>query len=154
MHRRPPARVGMIVATALLLGAAPPGTPPTGTEPPADRPAPIHSAGAALERGVVDATLAFLRSDARAVREALDRIAAGCRRLRRDDVSAWSEDVVVYDEAFHKTVDLAREFAAAEEMDKAFDQFTWAQKACRTCHEIAKNAHPAAKVPLPAAPKS
>jgi hypothetical protein len=147
-----PVRVGMIAAAALLMGAAPPLPPPSSTEPPADRPAPIHADGAALERAVADAATAFLRSDQRVTREALDRIEAGCRRLGRDDAQGRFKDVVVYDEAFHKTLDLAREFSASGEIDKSFDQFVWVQKTCRTCHALARKAKPAGEPARPPAP--
>jgi hypothetical protein len=111
----------------------------------------MHADPPALERAVVDATLAFIRADAAAAREALDRVEAGCRRLGRDDVPRVTEDVVVWDQAFHKTVDLAREHAAAARIEKAFDQFVWVQKACRTCHTLSRQeaaAKPATPPPV------
>lgn len=98
----------------------------------------MHADVAALERAVVDATLAFIRSDLRAAREALDRADAGCRRLRSEEDPSYPSDLVTYDQAFHTTIDMAREFSTRGALDRAFDQFVWMQKACRTCHEIAR----------------
>jgi hypothetical protein len=135
-------RLGAVLVAVILLGAASPETPPAGGEPSTDGPAPIHADGAALERAVLDATIAFLHSDLHAAREALDRIAAGCRRLSRDEVPRPPEDELLGDQVFHKTVDFAREFATGGEIDKAFDQFVWAQKTCRTCHDRVRKAKP------------
>jgi len=143
------ALAGMAVAAVLLLGAAPQASPPENAGAPEERPAPLHADVAALERAVVDATLAYVHSDCRAARAALDRIDAGCRRLSRDDTPKAPDDVIVYDETFHKTVDLAREFAAGEQLERSFDQFVWAQRACRLCHGQAQ----AAKLMPPHPPK-
>ncbi len=134
--------LGWIAAAVLLAGAGQGGAGSPAIEPAAEPPLRMHADATALERAVVDATLAFIRSDATAAREALDRVEAGCRRLGRDDIPRVTEDVVVWDQAFHKTVDLAREHAAAERIEKAFDQFVWVQKACRTCHTLARKESP------------
>jgi hypothetical protein len=52
----------------------------------------------------------------------------------------------MYDQTFHKTVDLAREFAAGNQLERSFDQFVWAQRACRLCHAEAQTAK---LMPLP-----
>jgi hypothetical protein len=132
------ARIGMVVAALVLLGAAPQATRTPDVEPAQERPAPLHSDVAALERAVVDTTLAFVREDCKAAREALLRLDAGCRRLSLDESPAPPQDVRLYDQAFHKTIDLAREFLMGEQLERAFDQFVWAQRACRTCHDMAR----------------
>jgi hypothetical protein len=139
----------MMLAAGFLMGAAPPETPPAGAEPSSDRPAPFHADGAALERAVQDATAAFLRSDLRSAREALDRIKAGCPTLARDGAPKRSDDEMLSDQLLQRTLDLAREFSVSGETDKAFDQFAWVQRACRMCHELARKAKPAGETPPP-----
>ncbi len=138
-----------VVAAVVLLGtaekqAARPA-PVDSNAPPleksekqATRPAPVHPDIHALEKAVVDATIAYVHDDCKAAREALDRVDSGCRRLGREDVPKAPDDVIDYDQAFHKTVDLAREFATADRIEKSFDQFVWAQRACRICHDLAR----------------
>jgi hypothetical protein len=147
-------RVGMMLAAGLLMGAAPPETPPASTEPSSDRPAPFHADGVALERAVHDATAAFLRSDLRSAREALDRIRAGCPPLARDGAPERSNEEMLSDQLLQRTLDLAREFSVSGKTDKAFDQFAWVQRACRMCHELARKAKPAGKIPPPAPDRS
>ena len=120
---------GTVLGAALLLGAA---------EKAATRPAPIHRDLPSLEKAIVDATVAFVHDDCQAARAALERVETGCRRLGREDDPKAPDDLIEYDQAFHKTVDFAREFAASDQVDRSFDQFVWAQRACRKCHELAR----------------
>jgi hypothetical protein len=139
--RQTATRIGLLLAMSLSLGAAPPETPPSDDPAAAARFEKVHPDLPALERAVVDATLAFIRADSRAAREALDRVGAGCRKISREETpTKLLEDVMLYDQAFQKTVDLAREFATGGQLERSFDQFVWAQKACRTCHGLAVKA--------------
>jgi hypothetical protein len=118
---------------------------PTASEPPSDsqtpapkRPLPVHPDAAALQRATSDAVLAMIQDDTVAARAALDRIEAGCRRLSREADSAYPEDIVVYDKAFHVTLDRMKEFAARGDAERTFEQTYWMQKACRICHGLAR----------------
>lgn len=127
----------LVVVAMFVVGAGDPETP--APRPEAARPAPpVHADAAALERAVLDTTAAFLHEDLPAARAALDRVEAACRRLGPDDTPAYASELVVYDQAFHVTIDRAREFAGRGIADKAFDQFVWMQRGCRACHDLAR----------------
>ncbi len=159
---------GAFLGSALLLGAAEKIAPEKVTgekvtaekvagekvtaEKVAARPAPVHPDIPALEKAVVDTTVAFVHDDCRAAREALDRLDRGCRRLSKEDNPKAPDELIEYDQAFHKTVDLSREFATAERVEKAFDQFAWAQRACRICHGLARKEGLMAEAPAPPKP--
>ena len=93
-----------------------------------------------MEDAVLSATRAFLRDDAGALRKALDIIEAGCRRLHPEDGQGLHAETVAYDKAFHQTLNRTRELATRGDLDRAFDQFVWVQKACRVCHGLNRNA--------------
>jgi len=118
-------------------------------EPPAPRLPSPHADGKAEEQAVLDATLAFLREDAKAARPALDRIEAGCRRLREDDVAVYGSELVTYDRAFHVALDVSREMASAGNLERSWEQFMWVTKGCRTCHGIARAGAPSARPTAP-----
>jgi len=101
------------------------------------RPLPVHADAAELESALVDTVRALVRSDLVAARAALDRMEAGCRRLRPDEASPHPESVAANDRAFHATLDKAREFALRGAEDRAFEQLYWIEKACLQCHEAA-----------------
>lgn len=125
----------------IVLMAALPEEP----APPGPRLPSPHPDGAALEQAVLDATLAFLREDLKAARPALDRMDAGCRRMREDDVEAHGSELVAYDRAFHSALDLSREMATAGNMQRSWEQFMWVTKGCRGCHAIARAGPPPPK---------
>ncbi len=135
--RKAVALAGAVLGVVVLVGAAEKAGPPAGSATTEPRIPPIHSDLPALEKAVVDATVAYIRGDMKAARAALERVESGSRRLGWDDDPKAPQDMIEYDQAFHKTVDLAREFAAKEQVDRSFDQFVWAQRACRVCHGLA-----------------
>lgn len=98
----------------------------------------FHADPDALERATLDATRALLRSDAAAARSAMDRVEAACRRVEPDE--SVPADVREIDVAFHRTLDLAREWATRGDVEKSWDQFYWIPKGCRQCHAAAKKA--------------
>lgn len=128
-----------------LLAAVPLGA----EEPRPPLPSP-HPDGKAAEQAVLDATLAFLREDLKAARPALDRIEAGCRRLREDDLATYGSELVSYDRAFHAALDVSREMATAGNAQRSWEQFMWVTKGCRTCHGLARAPRPG-DVPRPVA---
>jgi hypothetical protein len=89
---------------------------------------------------VLDVTLAFLREDLSAARPALDRIEAGCKRLREDDREVYGGEILTYDQAFHAALDVSREMASAGELQRSWEQFMWVTKGCRACHALARSA--------------
>lgn len=107
-------------------------------EDPADRPPTVHTDAAALEQAAVDAVRAFLREDAAAAREALDRVDGATRRLDRERDAALGDDLLTYEQAFHVTLDRAREMAGKRKLEESFNHFVWVQRACVTCHGIAR----------------
>ncbi len=125
-------------AAVLAIGLALAPVPAEGTGDPPPPPAPVHPDPAALEAAILDATRAFLRSDLVGARAALDRVEEACRRLSSDEEAAYPSEIVLFDQAFHKTLDVAREFSVRGFDERAFDQLRWIHKSCRTCHEIAR----------------
>ncbi len=120
-------------AVGCILLAAMTGTGGSGGDPEPVAPSTLHAHvdPAGLERAVLDATLAFLRSDLVSARSALDRIEESCNRLKRDEGTPFSGDVIVYDQAFHAALDFAREYAGKGRLEESFDQFVWIQRGCR-----------------------
>jgi len=128
---------GMRPAVLLAFLAAGLAALASGGEAPPAAPIPVHPDPAALTEAAVDALRAFLRSDAPAAREALDRIHAGCRRLDATEATPWPDEVRAHDRAFHAPLDLARELASAGKPDAAFREYTLMIRSCRTCHAAA-----------------
>ncbi|HEX5044972.1 MAG TPA: hypothetical protein VFV75_18910 [Candidatus Polarisedimenticolaceae bacterium] len=122
----------LVLLIALLAGLAEEPAPA-----PPHLPSP-HVDGKATEQAVLDATLAFLREDLSAARPALDRIEAGCKRLREDDREAYGGEIMSYDKAFHAALDVSREMASAGDLQRSWEQFMWVTKGCRACHALAR----------------
>lgn len=98
----------------------------------------VHLDVRAVEEGVLEATRAFLREDPAAFRRGLDRVETATRRLDREADEAYGSDLITYEKAFHVTLDRAREFAIRGDLENAFHQFVWVQRACITCHGLAR----------------
>jgi len=124
----------IVLLIALLAGTGEEPSPP-----PHRLPSP-HPDGRATEQAVLDVTLAFLREDLSAARPALDRIEAGCKRLREDDREVYGGEILTYDQAFHAALDVSREMASAGELQRSWEQFMWVTKGCRACHALARSA--------------
>lgn len=106
--------------------------------PPARAPAPAHPNPSALEGALLEATRAFMRSDAPGALAALHRIEDGCRRLSPEESPAYPEVLVGYDRAFHLTLDTVRELAGRRSLEESWEQFVWIQRGCRVCHGLAE----------------
>jgi len=97
---------------------------------------PFHADPAVLERTLADTILALSRGDAPAMRSGLDGIEKACRRTRDDE--PYPKELLTFDNAFHLTVDRARELAGAGDIEHSAQQFCWIQGACRKCHDEAR----------------
>jgi hypothetical protein len=106
--------------------------------PPSHAPPAFHTDAEALERAVLDATLALLREDAAAARRALDRMEAGCARRTVEDDPTLSWQLAAWDEGFHRQLDTARELAKRGDVDGTYDTLAWLQRGCRGCHRQAR----------------
>ena len=129
---RATARIALI---ALLVVAA-----PSSDRAGSDAIRPVHIDGAAVVETVVAATRAYLAEDPQLVRASLDRLKELSPPLNRDDDAVYGSDLLAYDQAFHTTIDRAREYATPDRLGASFDQFVWVQRACRTCHGLARDA--------------
>jgi hypothetical protein len=120
----------------------------------AAEPAPVHSAPGVTERELIAVIQALVREDAVGSRASLERLKATVRSVQSDEADTLSSDLVVHAQAFRAALARARESAGAGELMRAFDDFYWAQRSCRQCHEAARRQGiggvPAA--PAPAAP--
>jgi len=126
------------LAVPLIVLAAAQGDQPAGEGDPAGKPLPVHRDVQALEDGVLQATRAFLREDPQGVRDSLQRIETATRRLDPEADEAYGSDLIVYEQAFHVTLDRSREFVIRGDMENGFNQFVWVQRACITCHGLAR----------------
>lgn len=97
-------------------------------------PRKLHIDPEGLRRGMTDTLDALLRDDAKGVRRALDRIEAGCRRAEQEERATLGDKTVVFDAAFHRQLDLARELAARGDLDGFGVHFHGLVKGCRGCH--------------------
>lgn len=131
-----PGIAALLVPLALFAQAA--GRQPAADPESASERLPVHRDARSLEDGVLEATRAFLREDPAAFRAGLDRMEAATRRLDREADAAYDPDLITYERAFHVTLNRAREFVARGDLDNAFHQFVWVQRACVTCHELAR----------------
>lgn len=133
--------IGAALVGALLRACAASSGVSAETEvPPAAGPvpAPIHGQGSSLEQAVLDASLAFLREDAASAIAAMDRLEGTCRRLSREGDPVIHRDVLLYDQALHAALAKSRDLAERGDVAQAFDQFVWVQRACRQCHQMAR----------------
>jgi hypothetical protein len=87
---------------------------------------------------VLGATRGFVEEDPVAVREALDRLKEHSPPLARERDAAYGHEILSFDQAFHVTIDRSREHAMAGYMEDSFNQFVWVQRACITCHGMAR----------------
>jgi hypothetical protein len=126
-----------LLCAAALAGSADDAPPGTEGEVPLQ---PVHADTRGLEDAVLEATAAYLHEDGAAARKALDGIAANCRVLRLEDEEALGREVVVYDGAFHTTLNRARELASRGDLEESFNQFVWVQRSCVACHRLARRA--------------
>lgn len=122
-----------VIAVASLVGwiAAGAGDEPTAT-------AKVHVDGKAMGRACSKATAALLRDDPVSATEALRQMEASCRRIAPEEDETFGAGARTLDQALHKVLGNTREYVGAEEMDRAFDEFTWVQRTCRQCHALAR----------------
>lgn len=125
----------LLVLAAIVAGVA----TAQGEEEPANRPEPVHTDAAELEQAAVDTARAFLREDATAARNAMDRIEGATRRLDHERDAALGEELLNFEQAFHVTLDRSRELAGKQRLEDAFNHFVWVQRACVSCHGIARD---------------
>lgn len=139
MRRLLPVLLGTLaLAASLVLLAAAQAEAPAVADPPDGEPRPVHLDVRAIEDGVVKATLGYLREDPAEIREGLERIEASTRRLDREADETLGSDLIVYEQAFHVTLDRSREFVNRGDLENSFTQFVWLERACITCHGLAR----------------
>ena len=130
-------RVGTVVAlvaSLAVLGA-------TDALPPEDesaKPRAVHADSRAVIESVLQATRAFMAEDATGARVALDGLKEQSPPLLRGRDDAYGHEMLSFDQAFHITIDRSREYALAGYMEDSFNQFVWVQRACITCHGMAR----------------
>jgi len=125
----------LALAAVVAFGATRGGDAAAEGAPAAQR---MHVDPQRVVQAMFEAARAFYLERPADARTALDRVDAAMRRLEFDDRQTLGKDLQTYDTAFHKTLDLAREYAARGRQDDAFNQFVWVQRGCFTCHRIAR----------------
>lgn len=133
--------IAWVVLMAVLVLPVPASDDPPGESTTAGGEAmpKVHLEPSELVDGAVEAVRAYLLEDAPAMRAALDRIEQATRRLDRERDEALGSDLIIYEQAFHETLDRAREASIRGQLEEAFNQFVWTQRACVTCHGIARD---------------
>ena len=136
--RRLNGRVGLVavlIASLAIVGAA---EDPSSEQDGSAKPRAVHVDGQAVIQSVVEATRAFLNEDSEAARLALDGLKQQSPPLVRERDEAYGHEMLSFDQAFHITIDRSREYALAGYMEDSFNQFVWVQRACITCHGMAR----------------
>lgn len=126
----------VLVCLAALAGPVS-GQQPEG-ESAGGTPPPVHRDAVVLERSSLETVRSFLREDSVAACRALEQVEENTRRLDRLVDAAYGEELIIYEQAFHTTLDRARELAGKGRLEDAFNQFVWVQRACIVCHGIAR----------------
>ena len=126
------------VLVFLAALASPAGGQPPEGESNGEELQPVHRDTVVLERSSLEAIRSFLREDPVAARRALDQVDRNTRRLDRFADAAYGEEMIVFEQAFHVTLDRARELAGKRRLEDAFNQFVWVQRSCIVCHGLAR----------------
>ena len=127
-------RVAVLVASLVMLGSA--NALHAEDEP--GEPRAVHADSDAVIESVLRATRAFMAEDATGARVALDGLKEQSPPLLRGRDDAYGHEMLSFDQAFHITIDRSREYALAGLMEDSFNQFVWVQRACITCHGMAR----------------
>jgi hypothetical protein len=119
---------------ALISGSVPAVTLDEG----ASQPRPVHRDPDLLVDAALETTRAFLMEDTRAARRSLDALKEATPPLHRERDAVYGSEILSFDQAFHVTIDRAREYSTAGRLEDAFNQYVWVQRACVTCHGLAR----------------
>jgi hypothetical protein len=129
---------GAVAATAGLLLAGQLVTAQNGTDEGPAKPRPVHVSPQRVLERTLGATAAFLSEDGVKARAELDALKIESPPLDRDRDEAYGHEILSFDQAFHVTINRAREYAAAGRLEDGFNQLVWVQRACVTCHGMAR----------------
>jgi len=99
---------------------------------------PVHDSAKAVVEHVLGAARAFLAEDGATMRTELDALDAASPALDRERDEAYGHELLSFDQAFHITIDRARESATAGRLEDAFNQLVWVQRTCVSCHRMAR----------------
>jgi hypothetical protein len=127
--------VAVLIASLAIVGAAEVAPSEEGGSA---KPRAVHADPQAVIARVLEATQAFLIEDSAAARQALDGLKQQSPPLVRERDAAYGHEMLSFDQAFHITIDRSREYALAGHMEDSFNQFVWVQRACITCHGMAR----------------
>ena len=101
---------------------------------------PIHRDHKVMEDSAVEVTRSLLLEDSVGAKRALDRLYEFSPPITPEIGNALGEKVYVADKAFHTTLQRAREYAAAGNVEAVFDEYVWVQRTCRQCHRLMRSA--------------
>lgn len=128
-----------ITAFLLLAGWSPSvGTDQAATDPKDDSPGGIHPDPDALMAAFLDAARAVVVGDNKGLKAALDRVQKGCERIGDLDDTPYPPAIRNIDQAFHSSVNIARELAGDEKTRQAYEQYLWVERGCWLCHSAAR----------------
>ena len=101
-------------------------------------PKPYHRDAKAMEQTSLAVSSALIVEDMQAVREALNKMAEISPALVPEAKEIYGQPIYDADRALQQTLTRAREFAAFDNVSRAFDEFIWVRRVCKNCHDAAR----------------
>jgi hypothetical protein len=140
--------LALVCVTALTLGSSAEETDGPATIPPHGESAPpIHADHDKLMKDFTTASAAAILDDTKGMIDALERVAADCRRVHDPADERYPKVVRSHSQAFHAVIAATKLRAAAlfdagdveaeiEELliDDVFREYQWVERGCRICH--------------------
>jgi hypothetical protein len=81
---------------------------------------------------------ALIHEDLEAARKALETLLEASPPLKPEAKEIFGEEIYDADRALHQTLTRAREFAALDNVERAFDEYIWVQRICLHCHGLSR----------------
>jgi len=103
-----------------------------------EAPKPYHQNALAMEEASLAVSRALIVEDMQAARKALDTLAEVSPALVPEAKEIYGRPIYDADRALQQTLTRAREFAALENVARAFDEFIWVRRTCLNCHDIGR----------------
>ena len=99
-----------------------------------------HRDAKAMEQASLAMSRALIVEDMQAAREALEAMVAVSPPLEPEAKEIYGRPIYDADRALQQTLTRAREFAALDNVKRAFDEFIWVRRTCLSCHDISREA--------------
>lgn len=97
-----------------------------------------HRDAKAMEEASVAVSRALILEDMQAARKGLETLVELSPPLAPEAKEIYGTSIYDADRALDQTLTRAREFAALDNVKRAFDEFIWVRRTCLSCHEISR----------------